>query len=105
MTDHLTDTGSDLGRLAARTPPGMAYFVETGPPNRTCKECRFFLGKVKRSGIGKGEIQPGRCQEFIRMMRSKGYSNVAIYELPPDTRSCRHFELKPLKEKAHTGAA
>ena len=95
MTDHLTDAGTALGRLAAKTPAGMAYVVETGPTGTTCGGCKFFMGTIRREGIGKGELQPGRCSEYIRMMSAVGYRSVPVYELPPTTPSCRHFEAKP----------
>ena len=93
--DHLTDAGTELGRRASATPPGMAYLVGTGPAGATCGGCRFFMGATPKSGLRKGGLQPGRCREFIRMMMGKGYSNAPVYHVPPETAACRHFEAKP----------
>jgi hypothetical protein len=70
----------------------MAYFIRTGPLGATCETCIFFTGKAKRSGIGKGDMQPGRCKEYIRLMRSEGYITAPVYELDPATDACRHYE-------------
>lgn len=97
LSQHMTDAGDDLNKMAPRTPPGMAYFIGTGPAQATCEGCRHFLGKARRSGIGKGEIQPGRCREYMRMMRSKGMLTAPVYKLLPETAACRHWEAIPLK--------
>jgi hypothetical protein len=100
MSDHFTDAGTELGRLAAKTPAGMAYFVEAGPAGTTCGGCKFFMGTIRREVIGKGEQQAGRCREYIRMMRAKGYRSAPLYELPSATPSCRHFETKAQARRA-----
>ncbi len=99
LSRHMTDAGNDLARIASETPPEMAYFVGTGPDGQTCGNCKQFMGKVRRAGIGVGELQPGRCREFKRQMKAKCMGAVPIYNLNPDTRCCRHFEAKPPKVK------
>lgn len=94
--EHLTDAGTELGRVAAKTPAGMAYFIGTGPAGSQCGGCAFFMGRTPKSGIRKGELQPGRCSEFIRMMvGGKGYATAPVYNVPPDTAACRHFKARP----------
>jgi hypothetical protein len=81
--------------LAEKTPPGMAHYAGTGPPDATCGHCSYFMGAVKRSGIGTGTLQKGRCREYIRIMQKHyGLRAVPIYKLAPDTPSCRHYEPK-----------
>jgi hypothetical protein len=81
--------------LAERTPAGMAHYAGTGPAGTTCETCGFFMGTRRTSGIGQGRMQPGRCREFMRIMRQHhGMRAVPVHKVPPETASCRHYKSK-----------
>lgn len=95
VRDHLTEPNPDLARLVAQTPPGMAHWAGSGPEGTTCRNCQHFMGKIRRTGIGVGDMQPGRCRRFIRAMKAALWRAVPVHHVPPDTPSCSHFAEKP----------
>jgi hypothetical protein len=81
----------DIDRLRAITPPGMPFWASTGPEGKTCETCVHFGGKPKRSGIGKGDMQKGRCAEYVRI-NMRGARCAPTFLIPPKTPACRHYQ-------------
>lgn len=73
---------------------GMAYFPGTGPNGKVCAECESFLGTKKTTGIGKGDLQAGRCDKYITMSRSANGGRAASFKLQPNTPACKYFCTK-----------
>lgn len=72
--------------------PGMAFLKGTGPEGKTCADCEEFLGILRRSGVGKGDLQDGRCQKYISLCRGgSGSRNAPQFRIPPETPSCKYF--------------
>lgn len=95
MSLPLTQPNPDLAAQIAATPPGMAHWAGSGPTEKSCQDCHHFMGKVRKVGIGIGEINPGRCRKYIRLMKAAKCSRTApVYALPPDTPACSHFAPK-----------
>ncbi len=101
VRDHLTEPNPELAQRVAQTPPGMAHWSGTGPEATACRGCQFFMGKVRRTGIGVGEMQPGRCRKFVALMKGALCRRSApVHLIPPDTASCSHFAAKPTPKAA-----
>jgi hypothetical protein len=76
------------------TPEGMAFWAETGPVGRTCRECvsytaegRYASGSPRHA---QGELKPGRCQRYKEMMSGKWGA-----AFRHSTLSCKYFEAAP----------
>ncbi len=68
MFDDATERGYAL------TPPGMAFWADTGPVGKTCRDCVHYHQKQ------------GRCLKYQQLMGCKGKRFRA------DTPSCKYFE-------------
>ena len=99
ISEHLTKPNPELARLIEQTPAGMAHWAGTGPAGKACRDCQHFMGKIRRTGIGVGDMQPGRCRWFISAMKAALWRAVPVHRVPPDTPSCSHFVPKVVKAR------
>lgn len=90
---HLTVLDHAFETKRNRTYPGMAHFAESGPTNKTCRECRQWTGCGGESGYyakkGRhgGVLKPRACALYRTMMQGATGPGV-----PHDARSCKYFE-------------
>ncbi len=70
MLTRIFDEVSEHG--FQETPPGMAFWVGTGPYGATCKGCTFYEGR--------------RCLKYRRLTGYRGK------QFRAETPSCKYFE-------------
>ena len=70
MLTHMFDETSERG--CAITPPGMAFWADTGPPGVTCESCWFYQKK--------------RCRKYKQLTGINGK------HFPAYMPSCKYFE-------------
>src|SRR5262245_35084464 len=96
--DHLTEPNPELAALQKATPDGMAHWAGTGPAGSTCGGCMYFAGRRQKLEKGFGDLQPGRCRKFARMIRAAWRtSHAPLLAVEPTTPSCRHWAPKPIR--------
>jgi hypothetical protein len=78
-TSSLPLTLSPHDRMASETYIGQAHFALSGPPGKTCGDCRHFADE---------RGQRGRCQKFTHLTDRIGKP------YPAYARSCKYFEEK-----------
>jgi len=90
----LTKAFGEVDALAARTPPGMAFWAGTGPKGRTCRECLHYSVEGRYGTPGgdhaRGELTLGRCAKYSRTKRLDGP------KFRHSTPVCKYFEENPL---------
>ena len=73
MLTRIFDKTSEVG--FAKTPPGMAFWIGTGPHGAKCKNCAAFNGEAK-----------GYCRRYHRMTNRKGK------RFAGSSAACKYFE-------------
>ena len=63
-------------RLVEATPPGMAYWLGTGPPDTLCEQCSFYGYDIQ---------YPNSCHRYFLLTTQHGAP------LPISTPSCLRF--------------
>lgn len=90
---HLTKPDPALEEKRRRTQPGMAHWAGSGPPRRTCRECKHWSGcgsergYYARKGMYGGTIKPRSCEKHRDLMQGNVGPGV-----PHDTAACKYFE-------------
>jgi len=76
--------------------PGMAHFAGTGPKDEMCGTCKHFAGYKRRYGPRLSAlIIPGRCRQYIRLMRAAtGRRRVASLIVPVEAPACRYWSQR-----------
>lgn len=94
MTDdalslHLTEPNPQIGAFRRMTVPGMAHWAGSGPPSRSCRECKFWEenGYYAKSSFHGQTLKPGHCKQYSRMMQGTVGGRI-----PHETASCKYFE-------------
>ncbi len=80
---HLTSiSGPEVERAWRETPPGMAHWAASGPPETKCVDCRH-LDLAKDS-----KIEKARCRKYATLMRRPGK------KFSKRTAACKFFEAR-----------
>lgn len=74
MLTRIFDQAAEDGH--ARTPPGMAYWIGTGPTGMQCQDCRHF----------DGDAAGGWCRK-VKAMTGRRRKNI-----PAGCAACKYFE-------------
>ena len=75
--EQLTDAGTLPRSYIANTLPGMAHFAGTGPADKTCGDCAYWVAILRTAKM--------QCQKYTQMTKAKGKPS------PHTTWACRYF--------------
>ncbi len=83
----LTVLDLEFNEMVKNTPSGMAYWAGTGPPGRTCRECRHFGQKKGDIGYNThGLLKNAKCAQYLSLSLRDGRA------IPHDSKACKFFE-------------
>lgn len=86
-SEHLTQASGDYGPKDVR--PGMASFVGSGPPGKTCGDCAhrgYHRVVVAQNNQSTRTVKTNSCAEFRRLTGKHGPV------VKDDWPACKYFE-------------
>jgi hypothetical protein len=90
LNEHYTQPNPELERIRRQTYAGMAHWAGSGPSDKTCRECVYWVHYHNqyhsKNGPYQGKLQDARCTKYLDLM---GHVGMAF---PDDAKACMFFE-------------
>lgn len=80
--EHLTRAHGALEDNIRKTYAGQAHFAGTGPEDKTCRLCKYWLDEGRAAS---GILKPAKCGRFKEMTGKHG--NAVPHQAP----ACKYF--------------
>lgn len=82
----LTDPNPELSRQQRNTYDGMAHWAGSGPPNKTCRQCREWANAGDYY-VGRKTLKNAFCRRYRRMTQA-----TVGGKIPHSAKACKYFE-------------